>query len=60
VVRHDYGSACRARPLCGAHQHDAEDYGGSGIGNAGAVDAEPHPMHGHGYSLRLQLRRSAR
>jgi len=34
---------------------DAEDYGGSGIGNAGVVLAEPHPMHGHAYSLRLQL-----
>ncbi len=34
---------------------DAEDYGGSGIGNAGVVLAEPHPMHGHPYSLRLQL-----
>jgi 1,4-alpha-glucan branching enzyme len=34
---------------------DAAVYGGSGVGNAGAVDAEPHPMHGHPYSLRLQL-----
>jgi 1,4-alpha-glucan branching enzyme len=34
---------------------DAWDYGGSGIGNAGAVDAEPEPMHGHPYSLRLRL-----
>ncbi len=34
---------------------DGGVYGGSGVGNAGAVDAEPHPMHGHGQSLRLQL-----
>jgi len=34
---------------------DAWDYGGSGIGNAGAVEAEPEPMHGHPYSLRLRL-----
>jgi len=34
---------------------DAEDYGGSGIGNAGAVLAEPHPMHGHAHSLCLRL-----
>ena len=29
--------------------------GGSGIGNAGEVNAEAYPMHGHVYSLRLQL-----
>ncbi len=34
---------------------DAGVYGGSGVGNAGAVETEPHPMHGHGQSLRLQL-----
>ncbi|MBV9555059.1 MAG: 1,4-alpha-glucan branching protein GlgB [Alphaproteobacteria bacterium] len=34
---------------------DAADYGGSGIGNFGAVVAEPEPMHGHRYSLCLQL-----
>jgi 1,4-alpha-glucan branching enzyme len=34
---------------------DAQIYSGSGIGNAGAVHADPHPMHGHAYSLRLQL-----
>ena len=26
---------------------DAVEYGGSGVGNAGEVHAEPHPMHGH-------------
>ena len=34
---------------------DAEIYRGSGVGNAGGVDAEAHPMHGHAYSLRLHL-----
>ena len=34
---------------------DATVYGGSGIGNFGAVEAEPQPMHGHPYSLRLWL-----
>jgi 1,4-alpha-glucan branching enzyme len=34
---------------------DAQLYGGSGVGNAGAVEADPHPMHGHAYSLCLQL-----
>jgi 1,4-alpha-glucan branching enzyme len=34
---------------------DAQDYGGSGIGNFGQLAAEPHPMHGHQYSLNLHL-----
>jgi 1,4-alpha-glucan branching enzyme len=34
---------------------DALEYGGSGIGNAGEVHAEPHPMHGHPYSVCLKL-----
>jgi 1,4-alpha-glucan branching enzyme len=34
---------------------DATEYAGSGIGNAGEVHAEPHPMHGHPYSLCLKL-----
>jgi 1,4-alpha-glucan branching enzyme len=34
---------------------DAADYGGSGVGNAGGVEAEPYPMHGHPYSLCLNL-----
>jgi 1,4-alpha-glucan branching enzyme len=34
---------------------DALDYGGSGVGNAGEVRADPHPMHGHAYSLSLRL-----
>ncbi len=34
---------------------DAKDYAGSGIGNAGEVHAEPHPMHGQPYSMCLNL-----
>jgi 1,4-alpha-glucan branching enzyme len=34
---------------------DAHDYGGSGIGNFGAVEADAVPMHGHAHSLRLWL-----
>jgi 1,4-alpha-glucan branching enzyme len=34
---------------------DAQDYGGSGIGNSGGVVAEPQPMHGHPYSVSLHL-----
>lgn len=34
---------------------DAEDYGGSGHGNYGGVDAEKSPYHGHPYSLVLTL-----
>ena len=34
---------------------DAEMYGGSNLGNAGAVTAEPIPSHGHQQSLRLSL-----
>jgi 1,4-alpha-glucan branching enzyme len=34
---------------------DAVEYGGSGIGNAGEVHAEPHPMHGQPYSICLKL-----
>jgi 1,4-alpha-glucan branching enzyme len=34
---------------------DAVDYHGSGIGNFGALEAEPAPMHGQPYSLRLSL-----
>jgi 1,4-alpha-glucan branching enzyme len=34
---------------------DSLDYGGSGIGNFGGIEAEAVPMHGHLYSLRLWL-----
>jgi 1,4-alpha-glucan branching enzyme len=56
VVRHDYRIGV---PRPGRYLErintDAADYGGSCIGNAGVVPAEPYPMHGHAYSLRLQL-----
>ena len=34
---------------------DAKGYGGGGIGNFGGVEADAEPMHGHRYSLCLQL-----
>ena len=34
---------------------DAVEYGGSGIGNAGEVHADPDPMHGLPYSICLNL-----
>ncbi|HEY8506923.1 MAG TPA: 1,4-alpha-glucan branching protein GlgB [Steroidobacteraceae bacterium] len=34
---------------------DARDYGGSGVGNFGGVEAAPLPLHGRHYSLRLRL-----
>jgi 1,4-alpha-glucan branching enzyme len=34
---------------------DALEYGGSGLGNAGMVEARPHPMHGRAQSLSLTL-----
>jgi len=56
VPRHDYRIGV---PRPGRYieriNTDAEVYGGSGVGNAGAVEADPHPMHGHAYSLSLQL-----
>ncbi|HVC57451.1 MAG TPA: 1,4-alpha-glucan branching protein GlgB [Stellaceae bacterium] len=56
VVRHDYRIGV---PRPGRYLErintDAASYGGSGVGNAGEVHAEPHPMHGHAYSLRLHL-----
>jgi 1,4-alpha-glucan branching enzyme len=56
VPRHDYRIGV---PRPGRYVErintDAETYGGSGVGNAGAIEADPHPMHGHAYSLRLQL-----
>ena len=56
VPRHDYRIGV---PRPGRYKErintDAPIYGGSGIGNQGEVQADPHPMHGHAYSLRLQL-----
>jgi 1,4-alpha-glucan branching enzyme len=56
VPRHDYriGVPRPGRWLERVNT-DAGIYGGSGVGNAGAVDSDPHPMHGHDQSLRLQL-----
>jgi len=34
---------------------DAADYGGSGVGNLGGVEAAPVPAHGHFHSLTLTL-----
>jgi 1,4-alpha-glucan branching enzyme len=34
---------------------DAQDYGGSGMGNCGAVEAAPVPLHGRSHSLTLTL-----
>jgi len=56
VPRHDYrigvpqGGLYRER-----FNSDAVEYGGSGLGNAGAVQAEAHPAHGQPQSLVLTL-----
>jgi 1,4-alpha-glucan branching enzyme len=34
---------------------DAIEYGGSGVGNAGEVHADPHPTHGNPHSICLRL-----
>jgi 1,4-alpha-glucan branching enzyme len=34
---------------------DAKDYGGSGQGNLGGVEATPVPLHGRTHSLTLTL-----
>ncbi len=34
---------------------DAKEYGGSGVGNAGGVEAEKQPVHGRPYSVKLTL-----
>lgn len=34
---------------------DASEYGGSGVGNGGAVESAPVPAHGHSHSLGLTL-----
>ncbi|MBI2900596.1 MAG: 1,4-alpha-glucan branching protein GlgB [Planctomycetes bacterium] len=56
VVRQDYRVGVPAggtwREILNS---DAGVYGGSGVGNGGRVDAEPHPAHGRPFSLRLTL-----
>jgi 1,4-alpha-glucan branching enzyme len=44
------GGAWRER-----HNSDAAEYGGSGLGNAGVVEAEAAAWHGRPYSLLLTL-----
>jgi len=34
---------------------DAKEYGGSGNGNAGGVNADPQPTHGRPYSISLTI-----
>jgi 1,4-alpha-glucan branching enzyme len=38
-----------------AFNSDAADYGGSGVGNYGGVEAVPHPAHGLSHSVVLSL-----
>jgi 1,4-alpha-glucan branching enzyme len=56
VPRHDYRIGV---PIAGRWAErlntDAEVYGGSNMGNAGAAMAGPVPSHGHGHSLALVL-----
>ena len=56
VPRHGYRAgvpaAGRWRELLNS---DAEEYGGSGQGNLGGVDAEEHEQHGRPYSVQLTL-----
>jgi 1,4-alpha-glucan branching enzyme len=56
VVREDYRIGV---PRPGRYRErintDAAEYAGSGVGNAGEVHAEPHPIHGQHHSLRLRL-----
>ncbi len=56
VARHGYHVGV---PAAGVWQEilnsDALEYGGGGVGNAGAAEAGPEPFHGHGQSLNLIL-----
>ena len=40
---------------CEALNSDATEYGGSGMGNRGGMDADPWPQHGRPFSLALTL-----
>jgi 1,4-alpha-glucan branching enzyme len=40
---------------CEVLNSDARDYGGSGYGNLGEVEAAPVPHHGRPYSLTLPV-----
>ncbi|MDH3636941.1 MAG: 1,4-alpha-glucan branching protein GlgB [Gammaproteobacteria bacterium] len=56
VVRHDHRIGV---PIPGVYREvfnsDAHAYGGSGVGNLGAVTAEPIGSHGYPYSVNLAL-----
>ncbi|UCG30016.1 MAG: 1,4-alpha-glucan branching protein GlgB [candidate division WOR-3 bacterium] len=56
IPRHDYRIGCPGpgfwRELLNS---DAEDYGGSGLGNLGGVEAQNEPCHGRKYSLVVTL-----
>jgi 1,4-alpha-glucan branching enzyme len=56
VPRHDYrvGAPC-AGFWEEALNSDAQNYGGSGQGNLGGVDAVPYPFHGMPFSLNITL-----
>ena len=56
VVRHDYRVGV---PLAGRYVEllntDAQEYGGSGVGNLGRIDTDDEFRHGHAQSLALTL-----
>jgi 1,4-alpha-glucan branching enzyme len=56
VVRKDYRIGVpRAGRYLERINSDAEVYGGSGVGNFGAVESQPIPQHGHQQSINLVL-----
>jgi 1,4-alpha-glucan branching enzyme len=56
VVREDYRFGVpKDGPYAELLNTDAVCYGGSGVGNAGRVDAQPLPSHGHPFSLALNV-----
>ncbi len=56
IVREDYRVGVpRAGRWVERINTDAQDYGGSGVGNLGSIEAEAVPAHGRPYSLRLTL-----
>ncbi|MEX1368681.1 MAG: 1,4-alpha-glucan branching protein GlgB [Nannocystaceae bacterium] len=56
IVRHHYRVGVpREGKWAERLNSDAVDYGGSGVGNAGEVGADPHPIHDLPYSVSLHL-----
>lgn len=56
VIRHDYRIGVPGPGFWMERLNtDAASYGGGNQGNAGGVEAEAVPAHGHPYSLRLTL-----